>query len=146
MILPIILYNNKKNKKILRNKNYNVKKHININNIINDMFETMIFNNGIGLSAPQIGININLFIIGINNKKMVFINSKIEKYSTKKVFSKEGCLSLPNFNKILKRKKYILAKYYDYKWKKHNKKIKKDLSIIFQHEYDHIKGKLIIDY
>ncbi|WGH26557.1 MAG: peptide deformylase [Candidatus Shikimatogenerans bostrichidophilus] len=146
MIFPILLYNNNINKKILRNKNNKIKKFLNLNNIINNMFETMFFYNGVGLSAPQIGININLFIISFYKKKMIFINSKIKKYSNKNILSKEGCLSIPNKNIIINRKKYIYVKYYDNKWKKHNKKLKNFFSIIFQHEYDHIKGKLIIDY
>ncbi|WGH26028.1 MAG: peptide deformylase [Candidatus Shikimatogenerans bostrichidophilus] len=142
MILPILLYKNKKLRKI----NKNIKKNYNILNIINNMFDTMYFYKGIGLSAPQIGININLFIIGFNNIKKIFINSKIIKYSKKKILSKEGCLSLPKININICRKKNIYVKYYNHKWEKKKKKIYDILSIIFQHEYDHIKGKLIIDY
>ncbi|WOX79343.1 peptide deformylase [Candidatus Shikimatogenerans bostrichidophilus] len=142
MILPIILYKNK----ILRKKNKNIRLKKNLNKIIKNMFETMYYYKGIGLSAPQIGKNINLFIISINNKKMIFINSKIIKYSKKKIISNEGCLSIPNFYANIKRNKLIKVEYYDNKWEKHNKIFKNNLSIIYQHEYDHIKGKLIIDY
>ncbi|WOX79086.1 peptide deformylase [Candidatus Shikimatogenerans bostrichidophilus] len=142
MILPILLYKNK----ILRNKNKNIKIKSNLNNIINNMFDTMYYYKGIGLSAPQIGKNINLFIISINNKKLIFINSKIKSYSKKKIISNEGCLSIPNIYVNIKRKKLINVEYYDNKWKKHKKIFNNYLSIIFQHEYDHIRGKLIIDY
>ncbi|WGH28056.1 MAG: peptide deformylase [Candidatus Shikimatogenerans bostrichidophilus] len=144
MILPILLYNNKK----LRKKSKNIKKNHNLNliNIINNMFETMYFYKGIGLSAPQIGKNINLFILGINNIKMIFINSKIIKFSKKKILNKEGCLSLPNIYVNIYRKKSIYIKYYNYKWEKKIINLYNIYSIIFQHEFDHINGKLIIDY
>ncbi|WGH27056.1 MAG: peptide deformylase [Candidatus Shikimatogenerans bostrichidophilus] len=146
MILPIILYNN--NNKILRkkSKNINIKKKKKIINIINNMFDTMYFNNGIGLSAPQIGININLFILGINNIKMTFINSKIINYSNKKILSKEGCLSLPDRYVNIYRKKNIYIEYYNSNFIKKKIKLYNIYSIIFQHEFDHINGKLIIDY
>ncbi|WOX79218.1 peptide deformylase [Candidatus Shikimatogenerans bostrichidophilus] len=142
MILPVLLYKNKKLRKI----NKNIIKPINLNKIIKNMFDTMYYYKGIGLSAPQIGKNINLFIISINNKKMIFINSKIISYSKNTIISNEGCLSIPNIYVNIKRKKLIKVEYYDNKWKKHNKILNNNMSIIFQHEYDHIKGKLIIDY
>ncbi|WGH25662.1 MAG: peptide deformylase [Candidatus Shikimatogenerans bostrichidophilus] len=142
MILPILLYGNKK----LRKKNIKIYNNKNIIKIINNMFDTMYFYKGIGLAAPQIGKNINLFIIGIKNIKITVINPKIIKYSKKNIISKEGCLSLPNIYEKIVRKENILVKYYDYKWKKHIKKLYNILSIIFQHEYDHINGKLLIDY
>ncbi|MDH3003795.1 MAG: peptide deformylase [Candidatus Shikimatogenerans sp. JK-2022] len=142
MILPILKYGNKK----LRKKCKNIKKKKIINKLINNMFDTMYYNNGIGLSAPQIGKNINLFIIGINNKKMVFINSKIINFNKKVILSKESCLSIPNIYVNIYRKKKILVKFYNKKWKKKIINLKNIYSIIFQHELDHINGKLIIDY
>ncbi|WGH24748.1 MAG: peptide deformylase [Candidatus Shikimatogenerans bostrichidophilus] len=142
MIYPILLYKNNKN--ILRKISTNITKNLNIKELINNMFETMNYYNGIGLSAPQIGININLFIISRN--KMVFINPKILKVSKKKIESKEGCLSIPNYYANILRYKTILIEFYNEKWVKYVIKFNKLLSIIFQHEYDHLQGKLIIDY
>ncbi|BDT61581.1 MAG: hypothetical protein RDO_1090 [Flavobacteriales endosymbiont of Rhyzopertha dominica] len=144
MILPILIYKNENSK--LRKINKNIKKYKNINSIINNMFDTMYYNNGIGLAAPQIGKNIKLFIIGINNIKETYINPKIIKYSKKNIISKESCLSLPRLKIKIIRKKIIKVKYYNINWKKKYKILNNFLSIIFQHEYDHINGKLIIDY
>ncbi|MDH3004706.1 MAG: peptide deformylase [Candidatus Shikimatogenerans sp. JK-2022] len=145
MIYSILLYN-KKNKFILRKKSKTIKKNTNLKQIINNMFKTMKFYNGIGLAAPQIGKNIKLFIIKIKKKKKIFINPKIIKYYKKEIINKEGCLSFPNFFLNIKRKKTIYIKYYNELWEKKEKKINNLLSIVFQHEYDHLKGKLIIDY
>ncbi|WGH24565.1 MAG: peptide deformylase [Candidatus Shikimatogenerans bostrichidophilus] len=142
MIYPILLYKNNRN--ILRRKSINIKKKLNILELINNMFDTMYNYNGIGLSAPQIGININLFIISIN--KMVIINPIIIKFGKKKYYKKEGCLSLPNYYVNVLRYKSILIEFYNEKWEKKKIKIKNLSSRIFQHEYDHLKGKLIIDY
>ncbi|WGH25297.1 MAG: peptide deformylase [Candidatus Shikimatogenerans bostrichidophilus] len=142
MIYPILLYKNK----ILRKKSKYIYKKPNLIELINNMYETMYYYNGIGLSAPQIGLNIRLFIIGINKLKMIFINPKIIKYSKKKIINKEGCLSIPNLYVPIIRNKSIYVKYYNYLWEKKYKKLKNLLAVIFQHEYDHLKGKLILDY
>lgn len=150
MILPILKYN-KKNIKILRKKSkniiyYNKKKKEKIKILIKKMFKTMYFYNGIGLAAPQIGKNIKLFVIGFKHIKISFINPKILLYSKKKIYSQESCLSLPNKNIKIKRFKFLKIEYIDNQWKKQKIKIYNMLSIIFQHEYDHLYGKLIIDY
>ncbi|MDH3004353.1 MAG: peptide deformylase [Candidatus Shikimatogenerans sp. JK-2022] len=145
MIYPILLYN-KNNKKKLRLKSTSISKYTNLLNLINNMFDTMYYYNGIGLSAPQIGLNIKLFIISIYNKKKVFINPKILKISKKKIIYKEGCLSLPNIYKNVLRSKKIIIQYYNKYWVLKKKKIKNLFSIIYQHEYDHLFGKLILDY
>ncbi|MDH3004470.1 MAG: peptide deformylase [Candidatus Shikimatogenerans sp. JK-2022] len=145
MILPLLLYN-KNNKKILRNKSKNILYKKKLNKLIKNMFNTLFYYNGIGLSAPQIGKNIKLFIIYINKKKMIFINPKILNYNKKKILFKEGCLSLPNIYINVLRYKILKIQYYNKNWIKKIKIIKNLLSIVFQHEYDHLKGKLILDY
>ncbi|WGH25574.1 MAG: peptide deformylase [Candidatus Shikimatogenerans bostrichidophilus] len=142
MILPILLYNNP----YLRKKSIKIKKNINLDNLINNMYDTMFYNLGVGLSAIQIGQNINLFIIGYHDEKKTIINPKIIKKSKETVYFKEGCLSIPNVIRKIKRHKNILVTYYNKKWIKKKEKLTNILSIIFQHEYDHLKGKLIIDY
>ncbi|WGH24933.1 MAG: peptide deformylase [Candidatus Shikimatogenerans bostrichidophilus] len=145
MILPILLYN-KKNRTILRKISKNIPRHTNLLKLINNMFKTMYYYNGIGLAAPQIGININLFVISIRNEKKIFINPSIINYSKSKIISEEGCLSLPNVYIKIQRYKYILIKTYNIYWEIEFLKLSNMLSIIFQHEFDHLKGKLIIDY
>ncbi|MDH3004664.1 MAG: peptide deformylase [Candidatus Shikimatogenerans sp. JK-2022] len=147
MILPLLIYN-KSNyvNKILRSKSKNIKYKINLLKLINNMFDTLDYYKGIGLSAPQIGLNIRLFIIKFNNFKKIYINPTIISKSKNKILNKEGCLSLPNhFVKVL-RYKSLLVEYYNKYWQKKQKNITNLLSIVFQHEFDHLKGKLILDY
>ncbi|WGH25115.1 MAG: peptide deformylase [Candidatus Shikimatogenerans bostrichidophilus] len=144
MIYPILLYKKEKNK--LRKRSKYIYNKPNLIELINNMYDTMYYYNGIGLSAPQIGLNIRLFIIGLNKLKMIFINPKIIKYSEKKIINKEGCLSIPNLYVPIIRNKIIYVKYYNSFWEKKKIKLKNLLSVVFQHEYDHLKGKLILDY
>lgn len=153
MKLPIYLYGNL----ILRTKckdiNFNFP---NLNNLILNMFETMYGANGIGLAAPQIGLDIKLFIIDTsyyitekkNNKdfKKVFINPKIIQQNGNKWQFIEGCLSIPNIRKPITRMSSLILEYYDENF---NKKIEFFSDIyarVIQHEYDHIHGVLFIDY
>ncbi|MDH3005125.1 MAG: peptide deformylase, partial [Candidatus Shikimatogenerans sp. JK-2022] len=85
---------------------------------------------------------IKLNIKKLKNNKLI-LNYE---YSKKNIINKEGCLSIPNIYVNIIRKKVIHVEYYDSLWKKRRKKLKNLLSIIFQHEYDHLKGKLILDY
>ncbi|ADE35386.1 peptide deformylase [Candidatus Karelsulcia muelleri DMIN] len=147
MILPIIIYGNS----FLRKKCIEIdKSYKDINFLINNMYDTMYQAKGIGLSAPQIGLSIRLFIIEYNNFlkqkfKKVFINPIIIKKYGYNLISKEGCLSIPNIIENIKRKNNIIIEYYDENWKKYKQHFNGFLSIIIQHEYDHIEGKLFID-
>ncbi|XCC45333.1 MAG: peptide deformylase [Candidatus Shikimatogenerans sp. Ttur] len=139
----LIYYNNP----ILRKKCFNIKKNSNLKKIINYMIFIMNINNGIGISAPQIGINFNLFIFqNIKKKKYnIFYNSKIIKFFGKNKIKHEGCLSIPGIYKKIPRKNSILIKYYNNNWEKKIKTYSSYTSRIIQHEYDHIKGVLFID-
>lgn len=148
MILPILIYNHP----ILRKKCIEItSSYPKLDKLISDMFETMHNAKGIGLAAPQIGINIRLFIIQ-NNKinnfffKKVFINPKIIKNYGKILPFKEGCLSIPDILEYVKRKSHILIEYYNENWKKNIEILDNFESRIIQHEYDHIEGKLFIDH
>ncbi len=153
MILPIYIYGNS----ILRNKCTDVDSSFsNLNIIINDMFETMHNANGIGLAAPQIGLSINLFLIDLSplssdypnlkNVKKVFINPKIIKEDGDYWEYDEGCLSIPEVNDLVSRKKNIEIEYLDQKFNLVKEKISGIEARVIQHEYDHINGVLFIDY
>lgn len=151
MILPILIYNNP----ILRKKSINItSSYPKLDNLISNMFETMYNANGIGLAAPQIGLNIRLFIIDLvsyiqNNKillKKVFINPKIIHNYGEVMNLKEGCLSIPNILEYVKRKSHILIEYYNENWNKHIEILNSFEARVIQHEYDHIEGKLFIDH
>ncbi|ACY40472.1 peptide deformylase [Blattabacterium sp. (Blattella germanica) str. Bge] len=149
MVLPIVIYGNP----ILRKKCLDIdlcscKKEI--NQLIKDMFETIHQAKGIGLAAPQIGKNIRLFIVEtpyLDGKyKEVFINAKILKIHGKEYKFNEGCLSIPGIMGYVKRKSNVLIEYYDHNWKKQKKTLTGICARVILHEYDHLDGKLFIDY
>lgn len=145
MILDIIKYGETNNSK-LRAKNVDVKKENPfLQKLIADMFETLSENsNGVGLAAPQVGHNLNLFIIKTPEFKEVFINPEI-KLDGLSIQIREGCLSFPNMEFPVNRRQKVLIKYYNEKWELKVGEYKDLIAIIIQHEYDHLKGKLIID-
>ena len=114
--------------------------------LIKDMDETMIKNNGIGLSACQVRKDIRLFVIDKNySDKCVFINPEIIKLSKKTELVDEGCLSLPELFIPIKRAKSLKIKAIDENGKKFKIKAKDMLARAIQHEMDHLNGILICD-
>ncbi len=144
-ILKILIYPNKK----LRQKTKKVIKfNNNLKNIVSNMFETMYFYKGIGLAAIQVNINKSIIVINITKKKnkgLLLINPQIIKKKGT-IITKEGCLSIPNFFYYIKRFNYLYLIAKNINGKKITLKTKGLLSVCIQHEIDHIKGKLFIDY
>ena len=136
---------------ILRKKCDSFKDFSNIDDLLNDMFDSMYEAEGIGLAANQIGLNMNLFIIDITHTEEaesphVFINSEmISKYGDEGVYQ-EGCLSLPGISLDVLRPEKVTLKYQtsDEEW--HEGEFDGLLSRAIQHETDHLEGKLFIDY
>jgi peptide deformylase len=145
MILDIIKYEDTNYSK-LRAKNVDVKKENPfLQQLIDDMFETLNFHqNGVGLAAPQVGYNLNLFIIKTPVFTEVFINPEIL-LDGLKIQVKEGCLSFPNLEFAVDRRERVQVKFFDRNWILRLSAYKDIHAIIVQHEYDHLKGKLIID-
>ena len=145
MVLDIIKYGEANSNK-LRAKNVDVKKENPIlNQLIADMFETLAYHkNGVGLAAPQVGRNLNLFIVKTPTFSEVFINPEIL-LDGLSIQVKEGCLSFPNMEFAVNRREKIQLKFFDQNWTARFAEYKDLLAIIIQHEYDHLKGKLIID-
>ena len=135
---------------ILRKKCKEVKAFENLRTLIDDMFDTMYEENGIGLAANQVGIDLNLFIIDISDVEKegesihVFINGEIIESSGESWFE-EGCLSIPDVRLDVKRPEKILFKYQDENGTTHIDKIEGLLSRAIQHEVDHLNGIFIID-
>ena len=129
-----------------------------------DLLETMSAENGIGLAAPQCGELIRMLVIDCRprdtegryeigqmteleqavQQPLVILNPVITAHEGKTTFD-EGCLSVPSFFETVERHKYIELEYQDVSGKK--QKIKTDglLSIVIQHEMDHLEGTLFID-
>ena len=130
----------------LKTKNVDVKKENPfLQKLISDMFDTLDFHkNGVGLAAPQVGHNLNLFVIKTSTFMEAFINPEIL-LDGLSIQLKEGCLSFPNMEFTVDRREKVKIKYFDKNWTLRLSEFNDILSIIVQHEYDHLKGKLIID-
>ncbi|MDY0270454.1 peptide deformylase [Trichloromonas sp.] len=146
MILPIVTYGDP----ILRKKCNNVKEITeNIIILINDMFDTLKNTGGVGLSANQVNIPLNIFIVNYEYNddfiSKVFINPNIIEYSDDKQISKEGCLSFPSLYDDVSRSSSIKIEYQDIDFNNKVDHYSGDIARIIQHEYDHLKGVLFID-
>ena len=146
--MPILKIEIGQNNPILREKSQTIEKiDEGIQILAKEMIETMIKNNGIGLSACQIGKNIRMFVIAKElSKKQIFINPDIIRISTKTNAVEEGCLSLPGIFSRIKRPVSLKIKAIDENGKKFKLKAKNLLARAIQHEIDHLNGILIIDH
>jgi peptide deformylase len=113
--------------------------------ILSQMAKEMYEDSGIGLAAPQIGISSQMIVVDIGKGLYKLINPKIVKKSGIQVMT-EGCLSVPGICIKVKRAKNIRLQAKD----ENNNQVDLEASDLFacvlQHEIDHLKGKLIIDY
>jgi peptide deformylase len=119
-----------------------------LNQLVQDMLETMIINHGVGLAAPQIGVNKNLCILSVENKtkQMILANLRIIRYSKKdKDTQVEGCLSSPGISVRVKRYKIVEVEGQLLNGEKVQFRFDGFDSRIVQHEIDHCLGKLIVD-
>ena len=116
-----------------------------------DLFETMNKYGGIGLSANQVGLPFNVFVMGghpqiENGLKMTCFNPMIISASEEVVAMKEGCLTFPFVWLTISRPRKVVAKYTDEKGDLQEAHLDGMMSRIFQHEYDHIIGKNFTDH
>jgi peptide deformylase len=118
---------------------------VEIKQLILDMTQTLRANGGLGLAAPQIGKNLQICVIEIENELFVLINPEIKNLSKEKIQSEEGCLSLPNKFLKINRHKRIKVKATDTNGKKQILRAKGLLARVIQHEIDHLNGVLIVD-
>ena len=132
--------------------------------LLADMWETMYNSNGVGLAAPQINKAVRIFMIDSTQVfenleddeldlypdgpgcKSVFINAKIIKQEGKEWAYNEGCLSIPKIREDVYRSETITVEYVDENFAPHCKTFNGITARIILHEYDHIEGKLFIDY
>ncbi len=113
--------------------------------LIPSMIETMYQHKGIGLAAPQIGISEQILVADIGEGPVVLINPQIIKKSGSDKME-EGCLSIPGIVVKITRPNKIVVRYIN----EYNEPVQREFGELFarviQHEMDHLKGKLIIDY
>ncbi|GAB4487986.1 MAG: peptide deformylase [Raineya sp.] len=152
MILPIVAYGDP----VLKQVAENIKLGTDLRSLVADMFETMYEAHGIGLAAPQIGKSIRLFIVDgspleeeepeLKTFKKVFVNPIIVEETGGLWSMEEGCLSIPGIRENVSRKENLRIRYYDIDWQEKEESYSGMAARIIQHEYDHIEGKLFIDY
>jgi peptide deformylase len=151
MIYPIVMYGDP----VLRQRARNIEPGTDIKQLVDDMYETLDAANGIGLAAPQIGKSVRLFIVdgtgledepGMQDFKKVFVNAEmVEEVGAPWEFE-EGCLSIPNIREKISRKGQLRIRYFDENWNALEEAFDGMKARIIQHEYDHIEGKMFVDY
>lgn len=157
MILPIVAYGDP----VLRKATEEIAKdYPDLKELVKNMFETMYKANGVGLAAPQIGLPIRLFIVDteqveedeegkeqvVKGIRQAFINATITHKDGKPYAYNEGCLSIPGVREDVIREESIKITYYDVAFKKHESEFDGVNARVILHEYDHIEGKLFVDY
>lgn len=137
--------------KILRAKSAPVKKiDRKLKKLIADMAETMQAVDGLGIAAPQVGVNLRIYIARLNfntpNEMIVpMLNAEFLEKSDGMENNEEGCLSIPGRFGIVRRHKAVTIRYMDEKEKWHVLKLDGLNARIMQHETDHLNGILIAD-
>lgn len=154
MILPIYTYGQPVLRKVAQDID---KDYPELQQLISNMWDTLASSEGIGLAAPQVGLDIRLVVIDLDllkedlpeydGYKKVFINAHIvEKDDTETSSSEEGCLSLPAIHEKVTRPTRIRVTYMDEDFNEHDEWVDGYLARVMQHEFDHLEGKMFIDH
>src|ERR1044071_8634659 len=114
-----------------------------LSRLYSQMLSTMLVNNGCGLSGPQVGLSMRLFVFLHNAEVGIVINPEILEYSPEKIETVEGCLTYPNAYWKVQRSKEIVIAYQDFTGEKITRRMDGQLAVIAQHETDHLDGVLI---
>ncbi len=159
MILPIVAYGDAVLKKKAKEIDKNYPK---LNELLENMYETMYGAFGVGLAAPQIGLPIRLFLVDtepfsededlseedraqMKNFKKTFINAQILEEEGDEWAFNEGCLSIPDVREDVFRRPNIKIQYQDENFETHVEEYDGLIARVIQHEYDHIEGILFTD-
>jgi len=161
MILPIVAYGTPVLRKVCDDIDSG---YAGLDKLLADMWETMYNSNGVGLAAPQINKGIRLFMMDSTQIfenleedeldlypdspgfKSVFINAKIVEEGGNPWSYNEGCLSIPKIREDIIRNESIIINYLDENFILQTKSFNGITARVILHEYDHIEGKLFIDY
>ena len=167
MILPIYTYGQPVLRKVAEDITPDYPE---LDTLIQNMWETLAQSEGIGLAAPQIGINKRIIVVGTQigkairlvlidldplaedlpeykGFKKVYINAHIIEFdeNSKKETSQEGCLSVPAIHENVTRPTRIHVEYDDENFEHHDEWVEGYLARVMQHEFDHLEGKMFID-
>ncbi|MBL7692776.1 MAG: peptide deformylase [Flavipsychrobacter sp.] len=161
MILPVVAYGSPVLRKVCDDI---TPEYAGLDKLLTDMWETLYNSSGVGLAAPQINKPIRLFLVdtvqivedfddedkrkypGEEPIKQVFINAQMIDESGKLWPYNEGCLSIPKVREDIQRHSNIRISYLDENFVEHERDFHGITARVIQHEYDHIEGKLFIDY
>jgi peptide deformylase len=161
MILPIVAYGSPVLRKVAEDIDADYPQ---LDKLLEDMWETLYNSNGVGLAAPQVNKGIRIFLVDsaqiFENEeedddldypdrpgyKGVFINAHIVELGGKEWSYNEGCLSIPKVREDILRKESVTLEYMDEHFVEHTKTFTGLTARIILHEYDHLEGKLFIDY
>lgn len=114
--------------------------------LLDEMAEIMYTEDGVGLAAPQIGISKRFFMYDIGEKLNIIVNPEIIEKSAETEMGQEGCLSIPDIYDEIPRAVKIRVKYEDQDGNLHTGELAEYEARVFIHEFDHLNGKLFIDY
>lgn len=149
MVREVITYPNK----LLRLKSKDVEKFDNeLHTLLDDMYETMIAQNGVGLAAIQVAVPLNVLVINLPNEEDVqdkndlieAINPVITHKDGTQVFT-EGCLSVPGVSEDVTRAEHIIVEYFNRFGEKQTMESEGFLAVAWQHEMEHLSGHLFIE-
>lgn len=163
MILPIVAYGDP----VLREETRDIDKdYPELQQLIDNMFETMYEASGLGLAAPQVGLPIRMFIVDCSpfaeddeedeetledlsylaDFKKVFINPQIIDEKGDEWDFNEGCLSIPGIREPVSRNEEVHIRWMDENFEEHEDTFDGYAARVIQHEYDHIEGVLFTDH
>ena len=149
MIREIITYPNK----LLRTKSKDVVKFDDeLHTLLDDMYDTMIASNGVGLAAIQVAIPLNILIINPINEEDIqdkndlieAVNPVITHKDGVQVYQ-EGCLSVPGYYEDITRAKHIIVEYFNRFGEKQTMEYEDFLAVAWQHEMEHLEGHVFIE-
>jgi peptide deformylase len=113
--------------------------------LTNVMMDRMTEMGGVALSAPQVGLDMSMFVMGVNQTKIEVFNPTIISYSKEEMLMNEGSLSYPGILVIIKRPESIVVEYYNKNGELLRNEFQGLTARIFQHAYDHLQGITIKD-
>jgi peptide deformylase len=153
MILPICLYGHPVLRKVTKDISPD---YPGLKILLDNMFETLHNAEGIGLAAPQIGLEDRILVIDLSplaehepsfkDFRQVFINAHIIERDGPEESVEEGCLSIPNIHEKVPRKNRIRIRYSDENLQPHDEVFEGYKARVIQHEYDHLEGIMFVDH
>ncbi|MGL5050544.1 MAG: peptide deformylase [Fusobacteriaceae bacterium] len=142
MVLDIRIYGSE----VLREKALPVEKiDEEVIKLLDDMVETMNDSKGVGLAAPQVGVNKRVFVLDVGDGVIRKVINPVLEYSKEIADCEEGCLSVPGIYKNVKRSEWVTVTYLNEKGVKVTEEAHELLGRAFQHETDHLDGILFVD-